>query len=50
MNTNFNYVNYLWDDKKAEALGDVPTSKKGINNRPLGWIYDSRTLVSMPIN
>jgi rhamnulose-1-phosphate aldolase/alcohol dehydrogenase len=22
MNTNFNYVDYLWDDKKAEALGD----------------------------
>jgi rhamnulose-1-phosphate aldolase/alcohol dehydrogenase len=21
MNTNFNYVDYLWDDKKAEALG-----------------------------
>jgi rhamnulose-1-phosphate aldolase/alcohol dehydrogenase len=22
MNTNFNYVDYLWDDKKAKALGD----------------------------
>ncbi|MDA9335921.1 bifunctional aldolase/short-chain dehydrogenase [Flavobacteriaceae bacterium] len=22
MKTNFNYVDYLWDDKKAEALGD----------------------------
>tara|TARA_B100000809_G_C14779690_1_gene402476 strand:+ start:259 stop:585 length:327 start_codon:yes stop_codon:yes gene_type:complete len=22
MNTNFNYVDYLWDDKKAEALGN----------------------------
>jgi arylsulfatase A-like enzyme len=31
-----------------EDLGDVPAGIKGKNNRPLGWIYDAKTLTEFP--
>jgi len=29
-------------------LGDTPAGVKGSNNRPLGWLYQAKTLTELP--